>query len=56
MPCPVCNRTYLVTIGVSLGEAQMTLRSCSRCDIRWWERDGKSVSLTGVLDLAAAHR
>jgi transcription elongation factor Elf1 len=56
MKCPRCKRSRLVEISVTLGEHRVTMRSCSRCDIRWWESDGKSLPLPGVLKLASPGR
>lgn len=51
MKCPRCQRSRLVEIDVTLGERQVTMHSCSRCDSRWWESDGESLGLPNVLDL-----
>ena len=52
MKCPRCQRSRLVEIDVTLGERQVTMHSCSRCDTRWWESEGESVALTQVVELA----
>jgi hypothetical protein len=53
MACPVCRASKLVEIGINLGDNRVTLHSCSRCDTRWWDRDGDKVAVNGVLHLAA---
>lgn len=55
MKCPECGGG-LVKIGVSLGDTTIAMHSCSRCDRRWWERDGQLIDLKDVLQLAAARR
>ena len=56
MPCPVCSTKQLVEIDITLGEARVTMHSCSRCETRWWERNGNPVEVDRVLDLAASRR
>jgi len=51
--CPSCSR-HLVEIDVRLGDITVTMHACSRCDRRWWERDGQTLELRTVLKLAAA--
>ncbi len=55
MRCPEC-RSSLVEIEVSLGDTHLTMHSCSRCDRRWWDRDGDLIELQDVLQLAASRR
>ena len=55
MTCPICRRHRLVEIRVDLGDAEVTLHSCSACDARWWDRDGEPLSLADVLALTAEH-
>lgn len=52
MSCPNCRASQLVEIGMNVGENRVTMHSCSRCDTRWWERDGSRVAVNGVLELA----
>ena len=52
MGCPVCSTKQLVEIDITLGEARVTMHSCSRCDTRWWDRNGRRVNVDGVLELA----
>lgn len=37
-----------------LGGEEVTLRSCAKCEGRWWVRGERTLSLEEVLDLAAA--
>ena len=53
MRCPDCKRTYLVEITLTVAEQPLVMRSCSSCDRRWWHREGETLHLPGVLDLAA---
>ena len=55
MACPVCRAARIVEIGLTLKGSKVTMRSCSKCETRWWDTDGEKVSLTKVFDLAAPH-
>jgi hypothetical protein len=46
--CPRCTAP-LVEIRLAPGDAELALRSCSRCDGRWWLREGRLVDFSGVL-------
>jgi hypothetical protein len=46
--CPRCDAP-LVEIRLAPGGAELALRSCSRCEGRWWLRDGKLTDFAGVL-------
>ena len=52
MQCPVCRDVRLVEISLNLKGSRVTLRSCSRCDNRWWDTDGHLVPVDKVIDLA----
>ena len=54
MTCPTCQRGHLVEIGVTLSEHRVTMHNCSRCETRWWDREGETVDLGGVLALVPA--
>ena len=56
MTCPKCAKHRLVAIAVTIGEDKLIMHSCSSCGARWWERDGRKVSLPKVLELATAQR
>ena len=51
--CATCGR-HIVQVDVRLGEVTVTMHSCSGCDTRWWELDGRRVGLDIILGLAAA--
>ncbi len=53
MRCPMCRITTLVAISLQLREERVTMRSCSHCDLRWWDRDGEPMALPSVLELVA---
>lgn len=54
MTCPSCERTQLVEIALKVGDEPVRMRSCSRCDLRWWDRGGELVPVSGILDLVRA--
>ena len=52
MTCPRCKTSRLVEIELSIDKRPVTMRSCSRCDTRWWDSEGEPLPLPGVLELA----
>jgi hypothetical protein len=51
--CPTCRVTAVTEISLKLKGSSVTMHSCTRCETRWWDRDGEQVALHNVLDLAA---
>lgn len=52
MRCPSCNSADSVEVEINLVEdSPFTFRACRRCETRWWQRDGRDVPITEVLDL-----
>ena len=51
--CPLCSGP-LVCISLPVEGHEMEMRSCSRCDTRFWREAGEDVELADVLgrDLA----
>ena len=56
MNCPRCRASRLVLIDLELKGEPVRLHSCSTCDTRWWEQDGRQIPLDGVLELATVRR
>ena len=56
MNCSRCKTARLVEIRVNLGERQVTMHSCSRCDSRWWDSEGENMALPSVVELATTRR
>jgi hypothetical protein len=52
MPCPRCAIRTMVAIDLTMAGEPLTMRSCSACNVRWWEGPNGRVSLAGVLQLA----
>ncbi len=46
----------MVEIALSVAGERMTLKSCSSCDLRWWEGYHGRIQLADVLDRAARER
>ncbi|HZQ26793.1 MAG TPA: hypothetical protein VFA94_03740 [Acidimicrobiales bacterium] len=53
MRCPKCRHVRLVEVALTMGQRKVTMRSCSRCDTRWWDSEGESLNLPRVLELAS---
>lgn len=54
--CPKCEARQMVEIALSVAGERVTMKSCSACDLRWWEGYHGKVPLTDVLGLAARER
>lgn len=54
--CPQCASRQMVEISLSISGERVTLKSCSACDLRWWEGYHGRLPLTYLLDLAARER
>lgn len=53
--CPRCQ-SPLVEIRLAAGDAALLLRSCSRCESRWWLRDGEVTDFGRVLTDVSGRR
>ncbi|MDQ1421586.1 MAG: hypothetical protein QOJ52_3548 [Acidimicrobiaceae bacterium] len=56
MRCPQCEAHQMVEITLSVAGERVTLKSCSSCDLRWWEGYEGKLPLARLLDLAAGER
>jgi hypothetical protein len=54
--CPQCEARQMVEITLSVAGERITLKSCSACDLRWWEGYQGRLPLAYLLDLAARQR
>ena len=48
--CGQCE-SPLVEITIARGESTVSMRSCSTCDTRSWEADGRLVGLPDILEV-----
>jgi hypothetical protein len=46
----------MVAISLAVAGERVTLRSCSACDLRWWEGYHGKLPLSHLLDLAGRER
>lgn len=46
-PCPDCGAP-LAAVTMHADDRAVTMRSCSRCDRRWWTADGEAADPTVV--------
>lgn len=54
MECPQCHAKDCTEIRLHLtGEDTVEFFSCRRCEAKWWEREGDTIALDEVLNLAA---
>lgn len=53
MRCPHCHGEDCIEIEINLQtEDSVRFFSCRRCETKWWERGGDTISLDEVLGLA----
>ncbi|HWG74321.1 MAG TPA: hypothetical protein VG184_09740 [Acidimicrobiales bacterium] len=52
MKCPRCKTRELVVIDMAVSGQRVRLRSCSACEVRWWEGGTGLLALDGLLALA----
>jgi hypothetical protein len=54
MRCPHCGGEDCIQIEIHLqSDDTVQFYSCRRCEAKWWEREGGTISLDEVLTLAA---
>lgn len=47
--CPRCDAPLVVIAVPATSGGALELRSCSRCDARWWSQEGAQVGIDRVL-------
>ncbi len=53
MHCPKCGARDVIEIQQKLpDQTEVDFYSCYKCEEKWWDKDGRPVSLSEVLDLA----
>lgn len=53
MRCPLCGNA-VVEISIRVRGEQVSMRSCTTCEARWWDRQGEALTIDAVLHLASA--
>lgn len=54
-PCPHCKKP-IVEIRLRIDDRPVRMRSCSTCEIRWWDSQGEDLDRSDVIDLATTTR
>jgi hypothetical protein len=54
VPCPFCGSPETLRVTMSVAGAPTSFTSCTECEWKGWERDGRIVSLGSVLALVSA--
>ena len=53
MECPACASSNVININLTMENGDpVKFYSCHECDKRWWSKDGVSIELDNVLELA----
>lgn len=54
MRCPECHGEDCVEIEIKLkDEDSVQFFSCRKCEAKWWQKEGDSIALDEVLELAS---
>lgn len=57
LKCSACGADTVIEIELTLPDGtEVAFYSCHKCETRWWDRDGESLGLDVVLDLARKPR
>ena len=57
LKCSACGAETVIEIELTLPDGtEVAFYSCHKCETRWWDRDGESLGLDVVLDLARKPR
>ena len=57
MDCPTCGAAEVIEIRHKLeSDVELFFFSCHRCEERWWDKSGQSVSLREVLEIVRRAR
>lgn len=57
MDCPQCGAAEVIEIKHQLPDGvELYFFSCHRCEEKWWDRNGMTVPLREVLELARKNR
>ena len=52
MDCPSCSQTDVLEIEHILPDGtEVLFFSCHNCEEKWWNRDGKDVDVTQILEI-----
>ena len=56
MQCPQCGAEDVIEIKNRIDDIEIDFFSCHRCEEKWWDKSGKSVSLREVLEIVRRSR
>ena len=57
MKCPECGVEDVIEIEQRLPDGtEVHFCACHKCENKWWDRDGQSITLSEVLDIARRNR
>src|SRR5438093_11669422 len=53
LQCPACSSVNVININLTMEDGEsVSFYSCHTCDRKWWDRDGATIELSSVLELA----
>ncbi|MGI9585309.1 MAG: hypothetical protein ACR2N7_06930 [Acidimicrobiia bacterium] len=54
LSCTSCGESSVIQIEMKLPDgSEVVFYSCHVCEARWWDKEGESVPVDGIIDLVA---
>jgi DNA-directed RNA polymerase subunit M/transcription elongation factor TFIIS len=54
LSCTTCGESSVIQIEMKLPDgSEVVFYSCHVCEARWWDKEGESVPVDGIIDLVA---
>ena len=54
LTCTKCGQSSVIQIEMTLPDgSDVVFNSCHVCEAKWWDREGESVPVDGIIDLVA---
>lgn len=52
LTCVSCGEDSVIEIAMTLPDAtEVVFCSCHVCETRWWDKDGETVNVDGIIDI-----
>lgn len=52
LTCVACGQNSVIEIAMTLPDStEVVFCSCHVCETRWWDREGETVTVDGIIDI-----
>ena len=52
LACMSCGQSSVIQIEMTLPDgSEVIFNSCHVCEAKWWDREGESIEVDGIIDL-----